>query len=248
MPKHDDGDTTKDRNSDALFHLANTGASVAADYHAPGTGPWIAAGMDALRPYLNRLLGLFWKKVDEGVDCAEEQGLLRKKDLFDDEEFLAYFDAATSVAIRVQKERNRQALVNTVLNTAIESRRLDADMRLIFLRHLDEFTEWHLRIFKFLADPEKVMTDAGTINKTGTIDSSGWSYLLLHFQKEMRDVYQRHLVGWIIEDLVRRGLIYRHNIDNTTNRQTLLSGFTTPLGGKFNKFIESPLVSRQDAP
>ena len=104
-------------------------------------GPPLAKRMDAWRD-------LMAKRVQELLDREQ----VTVESLQKDPQFIDAVMYASRAAAYTSSEEKRQALANAICNAGTE-RAPDADEQLVFLRLIDELTEWHFRILAFFNDP-----------------------------------------------------------------------------------------------
>jgi hypothetical protein len=193
----------------------------------------------AIKPPLEKRRAEWFEQIAEAIRRLEEEGIeeVKIENLANDPEFLSTLMHASLIALRTHQEKKLAALRNAVLNTALPTRPED-DLQLIFVQHVDSFTEWHLRILAFLHDPKRVMTEKGTIDRVHQGEESLLPYLNITYT-ELKD--QSHVRAYIVKDLVNRGLVNDHYLNSRTNPPTLFAGHLTPLGTQFWQFIQNPL-------
>ena len=171
--------------------------------------PWVGGPVAELfelviGPPLEKRRKEWFQQIAEVIYRLEEERIqgFKVANLANDPEFLSTLMHASLIALRTHQEKKLAALRNAVLNTALPTRPED-DLQLIFLQHVDSFTEWHLRILAFLHDPKRVMTEKGTIDRVHQGEESLLPYLNITYP-ELKD--QSHVRAYIVKDLVNRGL------------------------------------------
>lgn len=212
----------------------------------PGYGGAAAAALEMIvGPLLEKRKREWFEHVADSIqELREKYAQFSIENLANDPAFLSTLMHASLIALRSHQERKLEALRNGVLNTALPHKPED-DLQLIFLQHVDAFTDWHLIILSFLSDPKKVMTEAGTIGKVHKDDAALISYLYMTYPQ----LDQKHdLVKYIVGDLVNRGLINDYYVNRRTNPNTFFAGCSTPLGKEFMKFVNDPLSTNEPAP
>lgn len=104
-------------------------------------GPPLAKRMDAWRD-------LMAERVQELLD--REQVTIES--LQEDPQFIDAVMYASRAAAYTSSEEKRQALANAIYNAGA-GQGPEHDERLVFIRLIDELTEWHFRILAFFNDP-----------------------------------------------------------------------------------------------
>lgn len=93
--------------------------------------------------------------------------------LFQDEAFLTVLLNATQIAIRNHEEEKLTMLKNAVMNTALSSD-TDDDKKIFFINMSDGFTAHHIRILKFIHDPNSWLKENNykeNIEEMGSIEN-----------------------------------------------------------------------------
>jgi len=168
------------------------------------------------------------KKLEEKVDGFSFEAL-SGNDLF-----ITTVMHATQVAIRSHQEEKLEALRNAALNSALQGAP-EEDLQLMFLSFVDDFTPWHLKILKFLDDPEE-WGRRNNIKYPNWVAAPPSAVLEAAFKelKGRRDFYEQ-----VVRDLFARGLVNLESLNVLTDTRQLLFSRTTPMGKRFIKFIES---------
>ena len=188
-------------------------------------------------PSIEKRRDEWMENIAEDVQKLKEQKAITIEDLSQNKAFInAILQASRSALLTDQKEKLK-APKNAVINSAL-STSPDEDTQQIFLHFVDTFTQWHLKILKFLRDP----ANCGIALRTG--------YPYIHLSALGRALEQNHpeLTGrsdfysLILKDLSDRGLLNMSAIDNTHGMATMEgipSAQVTEFGAKFLSFIES---------
>jgi hypothetical protein len=211
----------------------------------PGLGGPAAELFDLIiKPPLEKRRAKWFEQIAQAVQRLEHQiDGFKIENLAGDPQFVSILMQASMAALRTHQQEKLEALKNAVLNSALPTRPED-DMQFIFLQHVDSFTEWHLRILAFLQDPRRVMTEQGTIDRVHKGDESLQPYFNITFPQLRDHTWMR---GYIVKDLVNRGLANPDYLGTRTNPQTLFAGHLTPLGTQFWHFIKNPLPELEQA-
>lgn len=100
--------------------------------------------------------------------------------------FISALIQASKVVISTHQKEKINSLRNIILNTAcsnntVDSNKVDDDKQLTFIRFIDDFTEQHIKILKFLNNPEnvtkfKLITEMGKIKQVIFDRTGGVTY------------------------------------------------------------------------
>ena len=137
----------------------------------------------------------------------------------------------------VKRLEKLEALRNAVFNTA-SFPLVEEDIQNLFLNFVDELTSWHVKVLKFLNNPEEWF-ERNKIpvpkNALGTV----LSVLFTAFPElEKRKDFTKQL----FRDLSAKGLASDwETVSIVTGRSKMLAGHTTNLGKQFLEFITSPV-------
>ncbi len=140
--------------------------------------------------------------------------------------------------MRNHQEEKRQALLNAVINSALQRRPSD-DMRKIFLNLIDIFSPLHLRFLAFINDPGKYMHEKQGFGKRGIEETKLLGYFFRIFPEYEKD---KDLVALIRKDLLDRQLIHETYFMDSAHQNMRVAGTTLPIGRKFLEFINDPLT------
>jgi hypothetical protein len=172
------------------------------------------------------------------MELEEKVNDFKIEELSNNSNFISVVLYATQIAIRSHQEEKLEALHNAVLNVALSSL-VQEDLQHIFLNFVDEFTPWHLKVLKYLDNPDGWFKNN---KKTHPNIYMGGPILIMNnaFPELEKDPEFAHQ---LIRDLNARGLI---SADITTmntmmSQSGMYSPRTTPLGKQFLDFIVSPI-------
>lgn len=190
-----------------------------------------------LAPPIARRRDEWLKELGDGLDEVERkvEGF-KIENLGQDENFVSAVIEASRSAISTHKSEKREALRNALLNIALH-RGPEEDQQQMFLRYIDEFTIWHVRILALFRDPPKHLAAKGVRT----------NYYMGGGSQVLEDVYpelegQRELYDQISSDLNARGLFNSpHFLHTAMSAQGMVSKRTTPLADRFLDFISSPV-------
>jgi hypothetical protein len=190
-----------------------------------------------LAPSIGRRRDEWLKELADGLDEVERkvEGF-KIENLGQDENFVSAVIEASRSAVSTHKSEKRVALRNALLNIALH-RGPEEDQQQMFLRYIDEFTIWHVRILALFRDPPKYLA-AKSVRPNYYM--GGGSQVLEDVYPELKG--QRELYDQISSDLNARGLFNSpHFLHTTMSAQGMVSKRTTPLADRFLDFITSPV-------
>jgi hypothetical protein len=190
-------------------------------------------------PSLEKRRIKWMEDVAEALRILEQKNAINIEELSHNEAFINATLHASQIALRTSQKEKLKALRNAVINSAFSSSP-DEDTQQIFLNLVDTFSQWHLRLLKFLKDPPH----GGTPLKTG------YTYIHLSVLPEAIEKTYPQLKGrydfyyQIIKELSDRGLANMSASDTTHDMATMQgipSTQVTELGAEFLSFIESQI-------
>lgn len=136
-----------------------------------------------------RGMDVWLAEVERSIRHLETQGAVVREDLRKDPAFMDVVLQASRAAYMTSKTDKREALRNTILNSALPNSP-DDSTRQIFINILDGFTEWHVRILKFLADYyQQPRTDPSETTREGILRQ----YSELAVRRDFLDVIMNDL-------------------------------------------------------
>ena len=142
--------------------------------------------------------------------------------------FVSVAIQATVAAAKTHEPEKRQALRNAILNTAV-SQTPDEIRALMFVAWLDQFTEWHIRVLRVLAEPE------GFLNREGpSVSISRAEQVLERAFPQLPRAITEH----IVRDLAARELTTLGTIADPIFPKG--EGALSELGNEFLAFITEP--------
>jgi len=192
----------------------------------PGVGGTAAEFMQVLfAPPIERRRDEWMKRMAATVMTLMSRGLTFES-LQNNDEFISAMQQAAQIAQRSHQEEKLVALRNALMNIALDRSPNEA-MRTMFLKYIDDFTEWHIRILRVYQRPE---AHAGMTELFQVVEHA---YPSLRGQSQF---YDR-----IWHDLLQRGLVDMQNLHGAiANVTSITKRRTTDLGVRFMRFIEEP--------
>lgn len=167
-------------------------------------------------------------EMDERLKKLENEGL-DIQELARNEKFLTIAMQAYNIALKTHQLIKRKALMNAISNTPKLS--IDENKMQMFLTYIDEFNEWHLKIFSFLNNPSSYFDED---RKPSLYMAGKSSILTLAFPKLESD---QNFYDRIVKDLYNKGIINVESLHTTISEQGLWESSTTEFGGEFFQFI-----------
>jgi hypothetical protein len=209
-----------------------------------GSIPYLGAAASELFgliivPSLEKRRVKWMEDIAEALKKLEKQNAISIENLSQNETFINATLHATQAALRTNQKAKLKALRNAVINSALPSAP-DEDTQQIFLNLVDTFTQWHLKILKFLNNP----AHGGIPLKIGYpyINLSVLPKAIEHNYPELEGRYDFYYI--IIKDLSDRGLV-NMSASDTTHEMATMEGIpstqVTELGAKLLSFIESQI-------
>jgi hypothetical protein len=205
----------------------------------PGIGSPAVELMSLLfTPPIEKRRNEWMEEVADRICQLQQEEKLRVEDLPSNDAFIDTVLHATQAAVRTSSECKRTALRNAVLNSALPNAP-DDTKRQMFVRLVDDCTEWHLRILDLLHDP---VAWFGARNRavpeftfTGSLER------LLH-EAYPEAKHQADLLDLIAKDLHLKGLLGTVGLRGMMSAKGTTERHSTELGGEFLGFIRSPCV------
>jgi hypothetical protein len=187
-----------------------------------------------ITPPLEKRRQKWMDDVAEKLAALEEAGRIDLAQLRENDQFIDAVLQATSIALKTSEAEKINALQNALLNTAA-GEAPDKTKSQIFLRLVDSFTVWHIKILHFFDDPRRWFAANGTVPPN--VMMGGLFSILLRAFPGLQG--QDDLVDVIWSDLHEAGLHRSSGLKTTMTGDGLLQERTTPLGKEFIAFIST---------
>jgi len=184
-----------------------------------------------VQPPLDRRRSEWMEDVGEALSGMLSDGALDEARLRDDR-FVDAAVHATRAAIATSSEEKRLALRAAVLNSVLPGAP-DAAEQHMFIRAVDEMTEWHLRILRLFQDPAAGLAEAGA--SVDNIQMGSLSTVLVRTYPNLGN--RRDLFDQIWADVRSRGFVNTDGLHTTMSSRGMLARRTTPLGDRFLSFV-----------
>ena len=136
----------------------------------------------------------------------------------------------------VTRLKKLEALHNAVVNPAF-STLVEEDLQHIFLNFVDELTPWHMRVLKFLDDPEEWLRQSSNPAPKNALGTAASILFTAFPELEKKEDFTKQLFA----DLSARGLASDwESMTVITGRSGMLASRTTSIGKQFLEFVTSP--------
>lgn len=175
------------------------------------------------------------RSVGDAIAELRDSRGVNIEELRNDPDFTDTVLLATQSALRTRETSKQDALRNAILNTALPFAP-EAAVRHTFIRLVDEFTPWHLRLLDLFDDP--VSWQKRTGRTVPELYAGGLSHLIEHAYPDIRS--RRDLYDQWWSDLRARGLVNTDTLHAMMTGRRLLESRTTKLGAQFLSFIRAP--------
>lgn len=152
--------------------------------------------------------------------------------LRDDPEFTDTVLTATQAALRTRSAKKKEALRNVIANSAMQSAPDEAD-RIMFIRLVDELSEWHLALLELFRDPAAFLSEKGEDLSRASIGSLSSvieaAYPKLRGRRDLYDHWWR--------ELHTRGLVTTDGLHTMMTAHGAMAARLTPFGHQFIEFV-----------
>lgn len=162
----------------------------------------------------------------------EDKHLLTIESLKDNEQFIDTILQTTTYVLKTSEKEKIIAFQNALLNTALPEAPEKTKSQ-IFLNQLDSFTDWHIRILKFIDHPKQWFKNSN-LEPPIFISGSTKSVVFVAFPILKT---QGALLDTIWRDLVNANFIDDDGLQNNVSSDSALARRTTPFGREFIEFI-----------
>lgn len=190
-------------------------------------------------PPLEKRRQRWMEEVGRALQELEAHRGIRLEDLRDDDAFLDTVMAASQAALRTANEEKREALRNSVVNSALPGRP-EESFRQTFVALVDQFTEWHLRLLRFFQDPKGWARRRNVALPSLMVGSPANVLEAVYPELQGRRLFYDQV--W--KDLVQRGLVDTDSLGGMMTGEGTVAKRTSDLGDQFLRFIEEPPPAR----
>lgn len=172
--------------------------------------------------------------VGEMLGKLSEERKVNIKELQENDAFIDILMDASQAAIRNSNVEKREALRNAVLNAAL-NQTLEEALQHMFIRWVDEFTFWHLRILKLFRNP-KAWAEQNGHKFPSYAAGGGLDKMLESAYPELKNKSEFYNQIW--KDMHQRGLLTTNSLQGLMTKSGLFSNRASDLGKQFLNFIE----------
>ncbi|HUY12305.1 MAG TPA: hypothetical protein VMX16_01580 [Terriglobia bacterium] len=185
-----------------------------------------------VEPPLNKRLQEWRESIAEAIEELQQrvEGLT-PENLQDNPAFISTVAYATQAAIRTHQEAKREALRNAVLNTAAGNE-LDEDLPLMFVNLVDNFSRFHLQLLRYFNDRVSLPVEHFPILQESP----------QLFDQVVKELWDRGLIAMGQGTVPRTPEAFYEK--NLHSGHLVFRGQITSLGGRFIRFISSPITQR----
>ncbi|MCF2443278.1 hypothetical protein L0657_04860 [Dyadobacter sp. CY345] len=174
----------------------------------------------------------FISELNDRVAWLEENKRVQLESLLSNDLFIDVVIQATSYATKTSEEEKRLAFKNVITNTALGFNPDEIKAR-IFVKIVDGFTGWHLRVLYFINDPRKAYDDAGM--PIPNYYSASILSALINLYSEFSG--EDDLLEIIWSDLSAAGFHRSGSLKTGMTGDGVFSSRTTELGKEFIRYI-----------
>lgn len=185
-------------------------------------------------PPLERRRSEWMREVGEALSRAHTEKAIDLEQAANDDYFLDTVLQATRLALCNHQKEKIRALRNAVVNAAAPQAP-SGSLQQFFLRLVDEFTVWHLRLLRLFHDPETSLTEYRTPWPNHHMDRL--SHIVEAAFPELRD--RRDIYDQCWRDLYIRGMVSTEHLHTKMTDSGPTSKQTTDLADQFLRFITS---------
>ncbi|MBN1517714.1 hypothetical protein JXA32_14215 [Candidatus Sumerlaeota bacterium] len=183
-----------------------------------------------ITPPIEKRRNEWMQNVGDMLKKLEEEKKVDLDELRQNEEFIDLLMNASQAAIRTSNQKKREALRNAIENAAL-NQTPDEALQQMFIRWIDELTEWHLQLLNLLHDPQS----PHEIHRQVGCALSAIVGMKCPDLKDRKSFYDQ-----LARDLYQRGLSDTDDMDAQMTGSRVLASHTTDMGKQFLRFIEKP--------
>lgn len=164
-----------------------------------------------IKPPLQKRLEKWQEDIAVALRYLEDNQGIKLETLQNSEQFITIIAQATSVAVRNHQREKLDALINSIMNSALNPS-MDDDLQLMFIRFIEELTPSHLYLLRFFVSHEDDLKPLTSYPSIYELISDAATYLFSKDQFKMLvgDLNTRGLI-WISQDIDDFENIYHAN-------------------------------------
>lgn len=176
--------------------------------------------------------------IAQRLEKLEAVGAVNLRELGESPQFVDCVLAASRAALASSREEKIDALRNAVTNCAIQHRFAEFE-QVAFIRYIDEWSVWHIRVLTFLHDPSAALLRTVPTFVPPSLGTSLSALIRMTIKSSELDDESLSLV---VDDLSLARLVSVRELATMMTSHGALGSRTTPRGQRFLKFIgESPV-------
>jgi hypothetical protein len=180
---------------------------------------------------LEKRRNAWFQSLGEKVLKLERSGKVDVDELKQNELFVTIVMQATQAAIRSHEDEKLEALRNAVSNTALNCS-IDESIQQMFIRFVDEFTPWHIRLLKLLQNPHAWFLSNNKRPPSMSIGGSKMQMIKTAFPELQVEAF----VEQMARDFNGRGLA-GEGLKTMMTGSGVMAPSTTELGNRFVSYI-----------
>jgi len=183
---------------------------------------------DRIREIVNEIAFSIEEKINESNREPDE--------IINDPKFIDTLFHAIPIVMRNHQEEIRKALKNLVVNTAL-SPSIDETYTKIFLRFLDEFSEWHIKLLDLFDNPEN-WGERNNHSFPSQVRGGNYKDIAYHAFPSLKK--DENILFQIWNDLARQRLIKDVALTSgviSTKPEPMFKSITTTTGKEFLNYI-----------
>ncbi len=188
---------------------------------------------EVITPPIERRRDEWMRHVGEMLKGLSEERKIDLDELQKNDSFIDLLMNASHTAMRNSNKEKREALKNAVQNTALGQAPEEA-LQQMFIRWIDEFTVWHLRLLKLFQNP-KAWAERNN-HKFPSLYSAGLDSILESAYPELEQ--KRSFYDQVWSELDQRGLVNTNALHTGMTERGLYSCRASDMGKEFLSFIE----------
>ena len=173
-------------------------------------------------------------EIASRLKTLEDKNLITVENLKNNEQFIDTILQATTYVLKTSEKEKIIAFQNALLNTALPEAPEKTKSQ-IFLNQLDSFTDWHIRILKFIDYPKEWFKNSN-LSLPVFVSGSTKSVIFTAFPNLKT---QGALLDPIWRDLVNANFVDDDGLQGNVSSDSALARRTTPFGREFIEFITS---------
>ena len=191
-------------------------------------------------PPLSKRLEAWRENVGQRILRLEEAGFVTVEGLQDDDEFISAVSKASIYVASTNDAAKREALLNAVTNTALRIEP-DAALQQMFLRFIDEFTGWHIRVLRLFQNAYGWFAENNK-NPPQYVIAGSIPQMICAAYPDLLE--ERELLDLIHRDLTATGLISNFTFRTNMSGQGVYEKRTTAFGDRFLRLISETKVDK----